>query len=208
VYGYDRNFTGGFTPMPTRPQVLTETLIHRFDIETYHRMIDAGILHEDDRVELINGRIVDMTPIGTGHASCVKRLNQIFHQRLQGRVIVGVQDPILLLKEESEPQPDITLLKWKDDFYKDALPGPKDIFLVIEVADTSHEYDRGIKIPLYGRAGIREAWLVDLKDNTVEIYREPSTSGYSLVKKADPAQTISPTAFPDIKIQVKEILGI
>ena len=194
--------------MPTRPQVLTETLIHRFDIETYHRMIDAGILHEDDRVELINGRIVDMTPIGTRHVACVNRINNLFNQKLQGEAIVSIQNPILLSKEESEPQPDITLLKWKDDFYKDALPGPEDIFLVIEVADTSHEYDRNIKIPLYGRAGIKEAWLVDLQDNAVEIYMEPSTSGYGLVKKADPTQTISPTAFQDIKIQTKEILGL
>jgi len=191
-----------FSPM------ITESLIHKFNIETYHKMINAGILHEDDRVELINGRIVDMTPIGTRHVSCVNRINNLFSRRLHGEAIISIQNPILLLKEESEPQPDITLLKWRDDFYRETLPGPEDIFLVVEVADTSQEYDRDIKIPLYGRAGIRETWLVDLQDNTIEIYTDPSASGYKSRKKVNPDQTISPIHFPHINIPVKEILGI
>ena len=181
--------------------------LHTFDIETYHRMIEAGVFREDDRVELIQGRILDMTPIGKQHAACVKRLNALFHQHLQGRVLVGVQDPILLASEQSEPQPDLTLLRPREDFYEAALPGPEDLFLVVEVADTSQDYDRGIKIPLYARAGIPEAWLVDLKARVVEVYRDPSLGGYRTCQRLGPGDTLSPLAFPDVGLPVEAVVG-
>lgn len=187
--------------------MVTETLIHKFNIETYHRLISTGILHEDDRVELIEGRIVDMTPIGTRHSSCVKRLNSLFSRKLQGCAIVSVQDPVQLTEDESEPQPDITLLKNREDFYSDELPKAEDVLLLIEVADTSVEYDREIKVPLYARASIQEVWLVNLLENCIEIYSSPRSGVYVLSLTVKNDQTLSPKAFPDVSLTAKQILG-
>lgn len=184
------------------------TAIHRFNIDTYHRMISAGILHEDERVELIDGKIVDMTPIGTRHSACVRRINSIFNRKLQGRVIVSVQNPLLLLTEESEPEPDITLLKHREDFYSDELPKAEDVFLIIEVADTSVLYDREIKLPIYARANIPEVWLVNLPENCIEIYSAPVSGGYEFRRIAMDEQPLSPTSFPDISLTGKQILGL
>ena len=187
--------------------MVAETLIHKFNIETYHRLISTGILHEDDRVELIEGRIVDMTPIGTRHSACVKRLNSLFSRKLQGLAIVSVQDPVQLAEEESEPQPDITLLKYRGDFYSNELPKAENVLLLIEAADTSVEYDKGIKIPLYARANIQEIWLVNLLENSIEIFYSPSAGGYKFRMPLKNDQTISPKAFPDISLTAKQILG-
>lgn len=186
----------------------TETLIHRFDLETYHRLISAGILREDDRVELIEGRIVDMTPIGTRHAACVNRLNSLFSQKLQGRAIVSIQNPVQLLEEQSEPEPDITLLKYREDFYSDELPKAVDVLLIIEVTDSSLVYDREIKIPLYARANIQEAWLINLPENCIETYSSPSAGGggYEIRRIARNSQAISLKSLPDVSLTVNQIL--
>lgn len=185
----------------------TETLLHKFDIETYHQLISAGILHEDDRVELIEGRIVDMTPIGSRHSACVKRLNNFFSQKLHGRAIVSVQDPIQLSKEQSEPQPDIALLRYRDDFYSNELPGAENILLLIEVADTSLEYDRETKIPLYAKAQIQEVWLLNLPENCIELYSSPSPEGYEIRRIVRHNEAVSPKSFPDINVTADHILG-
>jgi hypothetical protein len=142
-----------------------------FTVVEYHRMAEAGILGEDDRVELLEGEIVQMGPIGSRHASCVKRLVDIFIPLQVGRkVILSVRDPIEL-GEHSEPQPDLTVLKPRPDFYAKAHPGPADVFLLVEVADlsacnaqagTSAAYDRDMKVPLYAQAGVPEVWVVDV----------------------------------------------
>ncbi len=182
-------------------------LIHRFDTKDYHRLIDAGVLHEDDRVELIEGRIVDMTPIGTRHSACVNRLNTIFAQKLQGQSIVSIQNPIQLA-EQSEPEPDIVLLKYLEDFYSDELPESEDVLLLIEVADSSLDYDRNTKIPLYAKAGILEVWLVDLLENCIEIYMSPYAEGYETKRLIRNEQSVSPQKFPDINLTANQILGI
>jgi len=181
--------------------------MHRFTIEEYHRLTQTGILHEDDNVELIEGRIVDMTPIGTKHASCVTRLNEIFSERLQRSVIISVQNPIYI-NEYSEPEPDIAILKRRSDFYSERLPCPDDILLIIEVADTSIEYDKVIKIPLYAKAKVQEVWIINLLDNAIEVYRSPSSEGYRIVTKIDHTLTVSPQSFPDVNITSAQILGI
>lgn len=186
--------------------MLTKTIIHRFNIETYHRLISAGILHEDDRIELIEGRIVDMTPIGTRHSACVKRLNSIFSHKLQGIAIVSVQDPVQLSEEQSEPQPDISLLKYREDFYSSELPKAEDVLLIVEVGDTSVEYDREIKIPLYARANIQEVWLVNLLKDCIEVHSSPRSGGYESIKIIRNTQTISPKNFPNIDLAANQIL--
>jgi Uma2 family endonuclease len=183
-----------------------QVLRRRFTVDEYYRMGEAGILHEDDRVELIEGEIVQMSPIGSRHAACVKRLNGLFSRQIgQTAIVIGVQDPIHL-GEYSEPQPDITLLRPRPDFYVSAHPGPADILLVVEVADTSVEYDRGVKIPLYARAGIREYWIVDLAGESVEVYRDPSPEGYRQARQLRRSERIAPEAFPDVEIAIDDIL--
>ncbi len=118
-----------------------------FTVDEYHRMVEAGILSEDDRGELIEGEIIKMSPIGSQHAACGKKHNALLHHQVQQRAILGVQDPVRL-DEHSEPEPDIALLKRRDDDYARSHPTPEDVFLIIEVAETFAEYDRRIKLPL------------------------------------------------------------
>ncbi len=185
----------------------TDLMFHRFTVEEYHKLAEVNILHEDDRVELIEGRIIEMTPIGSWHAACVKRLIDLFAERLKKRSIIGAQDPIDLNKQ-TEPEPDIAILKRRSDFYAERHPVPDDILLIIEVADTSIDYDKTIKIPLYAKSNIKEVWLVNLLENTVEVYIDPSPEGYKRIMQYQNNQTISPKSFPDIVVKVSEILGL
>jgi Uma2 family endonuclease len=177
-----------------------------FTVEEYHSIARAGILGEDDRVELIEGEITEMTPIGSRHAAVVDRLNQLFSRHPDVNAIIRVQNPIRL-GEHSEPQPDLALLRPRLDFYFPAHPGPEDILLVIEVAETSADYDRVIKVPLYARGRILEVWLVNLEGEAIEVYQRPSAEGYHEVKTLRRGDHLSPGSFPDLKLRVEEILG-
>ena len=183
-----------------------QLLRRRFTVGEYDRIIDAGILGEDDRVELLEGEIVETAPIGSRHAACVKRLNQLFSRQAAGRFIVAVQDPIRL-DEFSEPQPDLAILRPRPDFYSESHPGPEDILLVVEVSDTSADYDRAVKAPIYGTAAIPEVWLVDLAAGAVEVHREPVSGSYSSVEVAPAGSQVSPRALPDITVQVSAIVS-
>ena len=184
----------------------TEVLRRRFTLEEYHRMGEAGILSRYDRVELIDGEIFEMSPIGPRHAACVDRLTRIFVISLGERAIVRVQNPVNPAPD-SEPQPDVALLLPRHDFYSRAHPGPAHILLVVEVADSSLGYDRGIKRGLYVRAGIQEFWIVDLDGEAVDVHREPVVTGYRDVRRVQRGDTVSPQAFPDVTIRVDDILG-
>jgi len=179
----------------------------RFTVDEYHRMGEAGIFHEDDRVELIEGEIVEMTPIARHHASVVARINQFFSIRLGRGTVVWPQNPLLLAALISEPQPDLILLAPRPDFYARALPQPADVQLVIEVADSSLAYDRRTKIPLYARAGIAETWLVNVEANRVELYRRPDAAGYVEVRSPTRDERFSPLAFPDLLVTPADLLG-
>jgi len=150
---------------------------HRLTVEAYYRMAEAGIFGEDDRVELIEGEIIDRPPLGTDHASVVKRLNAIFTRGAGGRAIVSVQNPVRL-SPRNEPQPDLALLRHRADYYRDAHPGPTDVLMLVEVADSSLRYDVDVKLPLYARHGIPELWIVDLEHRRLEIYRRPEGDAY------------------------------
>ncbi len=178
----------------------------RFTVEEYHRMGEAGILHEDDRVELIDGEIIEMSPIGKRHAACVKRLNALLSRLLGQRAIVGVQDP-LQLSNYSEPQPDITVLKFRDDYYAERHPMPEDTLLLIEVADTTLAYDRGIKLPRYASTGVPEVWIVNLPDEVIEVYRQPGASGYEGTQLARRGEALALPGMADARVRVEDILG-
>jgi Uma2 family endonuclease len=169
-------------------------------------MGEAGVLSEDDRVELLDGEIIQMSPIGSPHAGCVDRLNALFTRRLAGRAIVRVQNPIIL-DRRSEPQPDLTLLTPRPDFYSAAHPRPRDVLLAVEVMDSSRGYDRTLKLPLYARAELREVWLVDLKAQALEVYRRPALRGYRQEHRLARGRALAPLAFPRLRFRVSELLG-
>lgn len=184
----------------------TQLTRRRFTADEYHRMAEVGLLTQDDRVELINGEIVEMAPIGDRHAGTVDYVAALFSSRLQNVVQVRVHSPIRL-SEHSEPQPDVTLLRRRADFYRGAHPGPEDVLLVIEVADTTVTYDREVKLPLYASSGVPEAWLVDLDGGRIEVHRAPRPEGYSKTRILQRGDFASPQAFPGVELPVDEVLG-
>ncbi len=177
----------------------------RFTVEDYYGMQRAGILSEGDRVELIEGEIVEMAPIGSLHAAAVVGLVRRFSQLVGDRALISAQNP-LRLGEHSEPEPDFMVLKPRSDLYASRHPGPGDALLVVEVADTTLDYDRHVKAPLYARAGVGEMWIVNLQDQVVEVYREPSSQGYLLIRRALLGQQVAPLAFPDVSFAVDDLV--
>lgn len=175
---------------------------HRLTVKDFHRMGEAGILSEEARVELIEGEIVDMPPIGSGHAGEVRILNHLLTRAVGDAAIVDVQDPVVL-GEHSEPQPDLMLLRPRDDFYTRSHPRPEDVLLLIEVADTSAHYDRTVKIPLYAQHGIPEVWLLDLPQKCLEVHRAPRPEGaaYQQVERYFEG-TVSPALLPNVVVNV------
>lgn len=182
-----------------------QLLRRKFTVKEYNQMIEAGILTKYDRVELIRGEIVEMAAVGRRHAACVNRLNALFNQRLAEFVIVGVQNPVEL-EDNSEPQPDLALLRLRDDFYEAGHPQAEDILLLVEVADTTIESDREVKIPLYASSGISEVWVVDINQQCLEVYRQPSSNGYQIIQKYYRGQSLNIQAFSDVSFTVDEVL--
>ncbi|MDQ7062937.1 MAG: Uma2 family endonuclease, partial [candidate division KSB1 bacterium] len=175
----------------------------KFTVDEYHAMIHSGILQENDRVELLSGEIVEMSPISSRHAGCLNRLIQLFIELVaQKKVIVSPQNPIHL-DRLSEPQPDLALLKYRDDPYSDRHPKPEDIFLLIEISESSLTMDRGFKVQLYARAGIKEIWLIDLVNEVVERHIGPAEEQYRRVETFEIGDEISPQAFPDFRLAIK-----
>ncbi len=169
-------------------------------------MVDAGILGSDDRVEVIDGELVTMAPIGKWHASRVSRLDRLFQKAAADDVLVWVQCPISL-PPRSEPQPDIALLKPRADFYASALPVAEDVLLIVEVADTTLAYDRDIKLKLYARHGIPEFWILERENRALEIHREPSAKGYRITLRPDASESISPPTVPGLVINVGDLFA-
>lgn len=179
---------------------------YRFTVEDYHRMAEAGILGEDDRVELIEGEIVKMPPIGSLHGGTVNALIHLFSKAVGDRTLVSAQNPVRL-SDISEPRPDVMLLRPRPDFYRNSHPTPADVLLLVEVAETSVEFDRSVKLPLYARAGIPEYWLVDLERGVMEVHRSPAGDRYAEVRELRAGARIAPTSLPDAGLDVAEILG-
>lgn len=184
---------------------MANATLHRFTVKEYYRMAETGLLRPDARVELLDGRIIDMSPIGPLHGGVVNLLNYQLNQLSQRRWVVTVQSPVHL-DDSSEPQPDVMLVKPARDFYTSRHPGPEDVFLLIEVSDSTLETDRGEKLPAYGRAGIVEVWIVNLIDGTLEVYREPHFAGYASAQVLHEGDTIAPARFPDAVIEVSKLL--
>lgn len=176
----------------------------RFTVDEYYRMAEVGILKPDDRVELIEGEIILMSPIGYRHALCVAEFNRRLVLAAGDRAFVWPQNPVRV-PPDSEPQPDIALVRTPSPRAR-RHPQPEDVLLLIEVADTSYRYDRRVKLPLYARTGVREVWIVDLAHDAVEVHRGPGPRGYASSQPVGPGGTLSPEAVPEIVLAVDDAL--
>ena len=179
---------------------------HYFNVNEYYRMVGVGFFAEDDRVELIEGEIIEMSPIGSTHGGTVNRSSTFFNRKFGDLVIVSVQNPIRI-NDFSEPQPDIALLKPRADFYSNSHPTSGDALVVIEVADTSVEYDRNVKLPLYARAGIPEAWLIVLLRGVIEAHSQPKNGKYQKVRRLRRGKSMVSPTIPDLSFKFEDILG-
>ncbi|HEX8143181.1 MAG TPA: Uma2 family endonuclease [Pyrinomonadaceae bacterium] len=179
---------------------------HWITVDEYERMGEAGIFRPDSRLELLEGSIYEMSSIGSRHAACVSFLGNILNRQFGDRFIVRSQDPIRL-DDFSEPQPDIAILHWRDDFYRHAHPAPADVLLVIEVADTTVDSDLRIKIPLYAKAGISEAWLINLPAERIETCAEPAGGAYQIIKQIKRGEEARSHAIPELIVSAEAVLG-
>jgi Uma2 family endonuclease len=178
----------------------------RFTTDEYARMVQARILGEDERVELLDGEVRAMSPIGSRHVACVNRLNTILNLHVRGQAIISIQNPIRL-SDYSEPEPDIAVLHARNDYYDSALPIPDDVLLIVEVADTSLEYDREEKLPYYAEAGIGEVWIVDLEHQTLERYMRPLNRRYAEATIFRRGETFTAHILTPLSVAVNDILG-
>jgi Uma2 family endonuclease len=178
----------------------------RFTVEEYYRMADTGILAPSDRVELIEGEIVEMSPIGDRHLNAVNRATMIFARGVGDKAVVSIQNPAHM-DRHNEPQPDVVLIRPREGFYGKGTPDPEDVLLLIEVSDSTLRFDLKVKLPVYARTGIREVWIVDLKNDAILIHREPTDDSYNSVETKRRGETISPQAFPEFLINVDDLIG-
>jgi Uma2 family endonuclease len=183
-----------------------ETIKKRFTVEDYYRMAEAGILRPEDRVELIEGGVVEMSPMGDRHALAVSRATMIFARGLGDRAIVNVQLPVRI-NRYNEPQPDIALIRPRENFYGTRHPRPEDVLLLIEIADTTLQTDQHMKLPIYARSGIAEVWIIDLNNGAIHTYRNAEADTYASAAIKRRGESISPEAFPAFSVNVEDLLG-
>jgi Uma2 family endonuclease len=172
--------------------------LRKVTVPEYQAMFERGILKENERLELLGGEIRVMQPTGKRHMGMTNRFSHMMNNLLVGKAIVSTQNAISLTLEDA-PQPDVAILRYRDDFYFDKEATTEDALLIIEIADTTLEYDRTEKLTKYAEAGIREVWIVNLKDNVIEVYREPGGNVYLLRLIVKQGQELAPLAFPELK---------
>ncbi len=175
----------------------------RITVAEYHRMGEAGILTDQDRVELIEGELIAMAPIGSDHSGASVAFTAILGTLLRGRGLVSVQNPVRL-GDHSEPQPDVMVLRPRADYYQASTPVPADVLLLIGLARTSLAFDRSVKLPLYASHGIPEYWIVDLEAGVVEVYRTPVCDAYTCADKVSQG-SVGTQAFPDVAVPVADL---
>jgi hypothetical protein len=184
----------------------TEVTRKRFTVDEYHEMAKAGILQPRERVELIDGEIIQMSPIGYRHGVCIDRMHTLFVKKFGEQAVVSSQNPIRLNKW-TEPQPDLVVFKPRADFYAKKRKRPEDVLFVVEVADSTLRYDQKIKLPQYAIAGIPEYWIADLKNDVLHVYRDPAGESYNTVDALHPSEFVCPLAFPDVRFQIDDVLS-
>lgn len=184
----------------------------RFTPEEYHRLTELGFFQEDDRVELIRGEIIQMAAKGTTHAVCSRKLLRELARLIAGRAELQCQDPIRILSN-SEPEPDFSIVRFREDNYLSGHPQAADVLLIIEIADSSLSYDRDVKLPLYAEAKITDYWIFNLVENILEAYSQPyrdwqGNFGYSLKQIFMPDRSIGLPQFPDLLLDLTKVFPI
>ena len=177
-----------------------------FTVDEYERMIEVGILTENDRVELVEGEIVEMAAKGSRHSSCVMRINALFFHHVGQSALVRIQDPVRV-GGRSELEPDVALVRPRDDLYANAHPVPEDVLLLVEVSDTTLAYDHGLKLALYARASIPEVWVINLPDEVIEVYALPRSGKYQEAREARRGEMVEVRGMPGLMFGVSDILG-
>ena len=190
----------------TAPTISKTPTKHRFTVEQYYKMAEVGILDVEQRTELIEGEVIEMSPIGAKHAACLSKLADVLRDRTRNKALVRQQNPIHM-GDRSEPQPDIAVVKERQNYYLESHPIPTEIFLLIEVADSTLKYDRDVKVPLYAKAGIPELWIANLEAQVFETYRQPSETGYQHVQIYGKGEVINLLMLPDVAIAIDEIMN-
>jgi Uma2 family endonuclease len=189
--------------MQNRPR---EPARHRLDVDAYYKMAEAGILTREDRVELIDGEIIDMNPIGSPHAAVTNRLARLLNRTVaDATALVSVQSP-LRLDDFNEPEPDLMLLRPRADDYRANHPGAADVLVLVEISDSSLAYDRGAKLALYTQFGVPEVWIVEIAGSAVEIYRQPNDGAYEFCERKV-SGTVAPRLIPAVAIDVAALLA-
>lgn len=179
-----------------------------FTLDEYERLCAAGVFDEDERIELIHGEILEMPPIGPEHMSSAARLHREFSLHLGRSALVWPQgNSIRLPESNSSPEPDITIVRWRDDYYRHQAPGPDDVILIVEISKSTLAYDKNLKATLYAKAGIQEYWLVNLIENVVEVYGEPNEGKYQSVRTAGKGETVPLPGGLKGSVAVDEIIG-
>lgn len=178
---------------------------HRITVHEYYRMGELGLLAPEARVELIEGEIIDVAPPGSRHASVVAQINGLLVRAVRDAAIVLVQSPVRL-SDLSEPQPDLALVRWRDDRYRFSHPAASDTMLVIEVSMTTWRYDRQVKMPLYARHGVSEVWMVDLSKDELHFFRSPRDGDYTDVSTTDRPTITSIPSLPGVSIDLSHLL--
>ncbi len=191
-------------PLVRDPELLN--VRRPFTVDAYHRMAEVGVIGPDERTELLDGEVVDKMTISSRHAGCVNRLTSLLGRLVRGRAVVAVQNPIRL-DDHSEPEPDVAVLRPRDDFYGDAHATPADVLWLVEVADTTLRLDRTVKLPLCAAAGIAEVWLVDIVAETLEVHREPDAADFRSMRRHGRGKAVAPAAFADVVVDVAAVLG-
>ena len=176
-----------------------------FTVEEYYDMAKAGILGREDRVELIDGEIFEMSPLGIKHVACVNRANRLFVTAFLDRAVVNIQHPAQL-SNKTEPQPDVALLKFRADDYAGKKVVADDVLLIVEVSDTTLRFDRNVKLPRYALAGIPEVWIENLEDDELLVYRDPTGNTYGTALSLHRGDSVFVTTFPDVVFKVDELL--
>ena len=180
--------------------------VRLWTVRDYHRMVEAGILHPDERVELIEGQIIRMSPKGTAHEAAITRLERILRKQLGDRVIIRLQSPIQL-NDHSEPEPDVAVVQPDPLDYEDHHPTPLEAYLLIEVADSSFKFDCETKARLYARSGIADYWVLDVKHRQLHVFRSPNQDGYQDHDTLGETERLALLSFSDITVSVAEMFG-
>ena len=194
--------------MTTVEQIFSGTTVRpkRFRVDEFRKMTEAGILPEESGWEVIDGYLIDKMTIGSKHASIVKRLNNLLAAAVRDNAIISVQDPIHI-DDYNEPEPDVAILKPRQDFYAESHPGPQDVLLLIEVSDSTIKYDRDIKINLYANAALVEVWIVNLAEETIERYSSPAHGRFGSIETFTSGDSITSISLQDLSLNVSDIIG-